>query len=78
MCISILINSFLKYKILTKIDRMPDDKKRFPKRLAFDTDPHVFEDNKFYIITAKRSNKKTYFWLIVCVVVVLLACLFPV
>ena len=57
---------------------MPDEKKRFPKRLNFDQNPLLFEENKFYIITAKRSNNKTYFWLTTCIVVVLLACLFPV
>ena len=64
--------------ILLKLRKGSEDTRKHPKKLYDDRNNEKWEDEKFYCINVKRSEKQTYFWLIVAVSVVLLVCLFPI
>jgi hypothetical protein len=70
---------FYERRILMKCDKMKDDKLKYPKRLQPVQDVPVFEENKFYWVEIERkTQKRTYFYLGLCIFVVFFACLFPV
>lgn len=55
-----------------------NDQRKFPKRLYQSQYQENFDEEKFYYINVKRSQKQTYFYLSLAVFGVLLVCMFPI